>query len=262
MNTSLFGRTALVGGASQGIGAAIARELALLGANVILMARNESKLKEVEATLDRTQGQQHFYIIADTTRPADVKMKVEKCLASGTPIHILVNNTGGPVSGPMIETRVEDIELAFRSHLITSHLLAQTLIEGMKAAGYGRIVNILSTSVKEPLNNLGISNSVRAAVANWGKTLANEIAEYGITVNNVLPGYIKTDRLTYLFGKEAATSQTTIEAIMEKNASLVPAHRLGDPAELAAAVAFLCSPAAAYINGINLPVDGGRLNGL
>lgn len=262
MNLSLNGKNALVGGASQGLGAAIAKELALLGANVTVMARNEIKLKSVVAALDTTQGQQHGFLISDTTRPHEVKAQVEGLVAGGTVFHILINNTGGPASGPMLGTSADDLESAFRSHLITAQLLAQAAVEGMKSAGFGRIINVVSTSVKEPLAGLGISNTVRAAVANWGKTLANEIGQYGITVNNVLPGYTKTDRLNYLFGKQAESGNTSVDAIMDKNAALVPARRLGEPEEFAAAVAFLCSPAAAYINGVNLPVDGGRLAGL
>lgn len=262
MNLDLINKTALVGGASQGLGAAVARELAILGANVVLMARNEAKLQEVLTTLDTAKGQQHAYIIADTTQPDTVKHQVEKYLSSGKKIELFINNTGGPVSGPLINTQAADLETAFRSHLITAHLVVQTLFEGMRSAGYGRIVNIVSTSVKEPINGLGISNTVRAAVANWAKTLANELGPFGITVNNVLPGFIKTDRLGYLFGKQAREGATTIEAIEERNAALVPVRRLGEPEELAAAVAFLCSRAASNINGINLPVDGGKLSSL
>jgi 3-oxoacyl-[acyl-carrier protein] reductase len=262
MNLDLTNKTALVGGASQGLGAAIAKELALLGANIVLMARNESKLKDVAASLDTSKQQEHSYIVADTSEPANVKVKVEKLLETGKRIHILINNTGGPSSGPMTDTKPEDLETAFRSQVITGQVLVQALLEGMKAEGFGRIVNITSTSVKEPITGLGISNTVRAAVANWAKTLAGEIGQFGITVNNVLPGYTKTDRLDYLFGKQAETGSTSAEAIEQKNAAMIPARRLGQPEELAAAVAFLCSPAAAYINGINLPVDGGRLAGL
>lgn len=262
MNIDLTNKTALVGGASQGLGLAVAKELANLGATVIITSRSEEKLKEALKQLSTAKQQQHSFIAADSTQPQQVKEKVEAYLSKNNIIHILVNNSGGPASGPMIETKAEDILTAFQSHLITSHLLAQTLVPGMKKAGYGRIVNIVSTSVKEPIPGLGISNSVRAAVANWAKTLAGEIASYGITVNNVLPGYTKTDRLKYLFGKQAKENNTTIGEIEKRNAAQVPAHRLGEPEDFAQAVAFLCTPAASYINGSNLPVDGGRLAGL
>ncbi len=262
MNLDLTNKTALVCGASQGLGAAVAKELALLGANVIVLARNEEKLKTVIANLDTSKQQQHNYIIADTSMPEDVKVKVEEYVKSGKPIHILVNNTGGPPSGPMMDTKADELETAFRSHLITSHTLAQLLVPGMKQAGYGRIVNIVSTSVKQPINGLGISNTIRAAVANWAKTLANEIGNNGITVNNVLPGFTKTDRINYLFAKQAENANTTVDEIVKRSVSLIPAGRLGEPEEFAAAVAFLCSPAASYINGVNLSVDGGRTGGL
>lgn len=262
MNLDLSGKTALVGGASQGLGAAVAQELAQLGANVILLARNEENLKRVQQTLDTGLKQMHHYIIADTMQPDELVKQVKAYLGADKRVDILVNNTGGPSSGPLLSTPAMELEAAFRSHLITAHLLVQTVVEGMKKEGFGRIINILSTAVKEPIAGLGISNSVRAAVANWSKTLAGELGPFGITVNNVLPGFTKTGRLNYLFGKQAETAGTTTEKIMEKNAELIPVKRLGEPEEFAAAVAFLCSPAAAYINGVNLPVDGGRLAGL
>lgn len=262
MNLNLINKTALVCGASQGLGLAVGKELALLGATVILLARNEDKLKDALNELDVSHQQKHDYIIADTHFPEQVKEQVEQWLSAHKSIDILINNSGGPASGPLLETKAEDLHAAFQSHLITSHLLTQLLVPGMKTSGFGRIVNIVSTSVKEPIVNLGISNTIRAAVANWAKTLATEIGPFGITVNNVLPGYTKTDRLQYLFGNQARQNNTSVEEIERSHAAQIPARRLGEPEELAAAVAFLCSPGAAYINGINLPVDGGRLNGL
>lgn len=262
MNLNLSNKTALVCGASQGLGAAVAKELALLGANVMVLARNETRLQQVVAQLDTRLGQQHAYIVADTTNPGALLEKLNAFLSAGNTIHILVNNSGGPAAGPLLETASSALEEAFQSHLVTSHLLAQAIVPGMKKAGYGRIINIVSTSVKQPINGLGISNTVRAAVANWAKTLANEIAAYGITVNNVLPGYTNTDRLDYLFTKQAGQAACSKEEILQKTIALIPAGRIGEPEEFGAAVAFLCSPAAAYINGINLPVDGGRLGAL
>lgn len=262
MNLDLTGKTALVCGASQGLGAAVAHELALMGANVYLLARNEANLKAVLHSLDTALQQQHGYFVADTSEPSAVASQISDFLSKGHTIDILVNNSGGPASGPLLQTHVEDLEKGFRSHLLTAHTLAQLVVPGMQAKGFGRIINIVSTSVKQPINGLGISNTVRAAVANWAKTLANEIGKYGITVNNVLPGYTKTDRLDYLFGKQAADAGTSVDAIVDKTVAMIPAGRLGEPEEFAAAVAFLCSPAAAYINGINLPVDGGRTGSL
>jgi 3-oxoacyl-[acyl-carrier protein] reductase len=258
MNLDLTNKTALVCGASQGLGLACATELALLGANVIAVSRSEEKLQAVINNFDISKGQHHSYLAMDLSKPDAVKEKVNAFIAEGNVIHILINNAGGPPSAPMIDTDAAEIEKAFRTHVISSHVLTQAVVPGMRNAGYGRIINIVSTSVKQPINGLGISNLVRAAVANWAKTLANEISRFGITVNNVLPGYTNTDRLHYLFSKQANEQGVNKEDITEKMASAIPAGRIGEPAEFGAAVAFLCSPAAAYINGINLPVDGGR----
>lgn len=262
MNLDLTNKTALVCGASQGLGFASATELALMGANIIAVSRDENKLKTAIQKLNTSKGQQHNFLVIDLSNPDEVKQTVSAYLSKGNIIHILINNAGGPPSAPMIETDVAEIEKAFQTHLISSHVLAQLVVPGMKQAGFGRIVNITSASVKQPINNLGISNTVRAAVANWAKTLANEISSFGITINNVLPGYTNTDRLDYLFSKQAAQQGTDKEIIFKRMASTIPAGRLGEPAEFGAAVAFLCSPAASYINGINLPVDGGRTGSL
>jgi 3-oxoacyl-[acyl-carrier protein] reductase len=262
MNLDLSNRTALVCGASQGLGAAVAKELALLGSNIILLARTESNLQKVLQELDISKGQKHQYMVADTSKPLALLEKVNTYLTKGNRIDILVNNSGGPAAGPLMSTSFKEMETAFQSHVGVSHLLAQAIVPGMKEQGFGRIINIVSTSIKQPINGLGISNSIRAAVANWAKTLANEIGGYGITVNNVLPGYTNTDRLEYLFSKQAEYSHVSKETILERTLAFIPAGRLGEPEEFGAAVAFLCSPAAAYINGINLPVDGGRLGTL
>ena len=262
MNLDLTGKTALVCGASQGLGLASATELALLGANVIAASRNEEKLQSAIKGLNISKGQQHRYLVLDLSNPDAVKETITDFIAKGNIINILINNAGGPPSASMIDTGSDEIEKAFRTHVISSHLLAQALVPGMKTAGFGRIINIVSTSIKQPLNGLGISNLVRSAVANWAKTLANEIGESGITVNNVLPGNINTDRLDYLFSKQAADNGVAQETIVKKATSLIPAGRIGETNEFGAAVAFLCSPAASYINGINLPVDGGKTGSL
>lgn len=262
MNLNLTNKTALVCGASQGLGFACATELALMGANIIAASRDENKLQSAIQKLDTSKGQQHNFLVMDLSNPDAVKQTVSSFLAKDNVIHILINNAGGPPSAPMIETNAAEIEKAFRTHLISSHVIAQLVFPGMKKAGFGRIVNITSASVKQPINGLGISNTVRAAVANWAKTLANEISSFGITVNNVLPGYTNTDRVDYLFEKQAAEQGINKGDIFKRMATSIPAGRLGEPAEFGAAVAFLCSPAAAYINGINLPVDGGRTGSL
>ena len=261
MNLSLLGKNALVGGASAGIGRAVAVELASLGANVTLLARTESSLQEATTSLDTSQGQRHGYIVADFS---DSKSLLEKvtALLERQPVHILINNTGGPPGGPIAEASGEAFLMAFHNHLLCNQLLAQAVLPGMKVAGYGRIVNIISTSVKEPIDNLGVSNTTRWAVAAWAKTWASEVGRFGITVNNVLPGYTRTGRLVEIIEKRAAASGQTIPETEEQFKNQVPARRFAEPAEIAAAVAFLASQAAGYVNGINLPVDGGRTRSL
>lgn len=258
MDLNLTGKTALVCGSTQGIGKAAAMELAALGASVVLLARSESSLKEVVQELPVRAGQQHQYVSADFSNPAQVSEAIHQYLAKGHRIHILVNNTGGPPGGPIVNATIEAFESAFRQHLECNHLLVQALVEGMKQEGYGRIINVISTSVKQPLKGLGVSNTIRAAVANWSKTLSVELAPFGITVNNVLPGATSTARLDSILGNRSKQTGLTYESIEKEMLHEIPAARFGKPEELGAAIAFLASPAAAYINGINLPVDGGR----
>lgn len=261
MNLSLKGKTALVCGSTQGIGKASAIELALLGASCVLLARDEKKLAEAVKDLDVSAGQKHHYIAADFQHPHQVKEKTEAYTKANT-IHILVNNTGGPDSGPIVKADIEEFRIAFNNHLICNHILMQAVLEGMKKEKYGRIINIISTSVKIPLKNLGVSNTIRAAVANWSKTLAGEVAPFGITVNNVLPGATGTQRLETLMKNKSAKTGTGIAEIQKDIISEIPMGRVAEPSEIAAAVAFLASPAASYITGINVPVDGGRTGSL
>lgn len=259
MNIQLHPYTAMVCGSTQGIGRACAQELASLGARVILVARDESKLQQVLQQLPTPQGVAHSYLVADFSNPETVKRSVAEFFAENKgPIHILVNNTGGPAAGKASEAVEAQFIAAFQQHLICNHIMATTCIPGMREAGYGRIINIISTSVKAPLPNLGVSNTIRAAVANWAKTLANELGAFGITVNNVLPGATKTERLTGIISANASRTGNAIDAVEQKMLEEIPMKRFGAPEEIANAVAFLASPAAAYINGINLPVDGGR----
>lgn len=258
MNLDLTNRTALVCGSTQGLGYASAAELALLGCHIILMARNEDKLKEVIQRLDTSKGQKHQWLVADFADTHSVKTTIDG-FVKDNPIHILVNNTGGPAGGPALTAKPEEFLSAFNNHLINNHNLTQAVVPGMKQAGFGRIINIISTSVKSPIPGLGVSNTIRAAVANWAKTLATELGPFGITVNNVLPGFTKTVRADYVIASKAKASNTSAEEVMKNLVAEIPTGRIGEPEEFGAAVAFLCSPAAAYINGINLPVDGGRL---
>ncbi len=262
MNLDLTGKTAVVGGSTQGIGLASARELASLGATVFLLSRNEEKLKNAVTTLSTEKGQKHGYIVADYSQPEGVKAAVSEWLNAGNTAHILVNNTGGPPAGPAHQADIQEFYNAFEAHLVNNHNLVQLLLPGMKSAGYGRIVNIISTSVKIPLNGLGVSNTIRGAVANWSKTLANELGQFNITVNNVLPGATETERLTSIIENKAQKTGASQEDVSQKMTGQVPMNRFAKPEEVANAVAFLASPAASYINGINVPVDGGRTGSL
>lgn len=258
MNLDFTGKRALVCGASQGIGRAVAEELARLGASISLCGRNPESLKTVQSQLHQGESQDHRVVIADFTDPEAVKSAVTAHLDVAGVIHILINNTGGPAPGPAHLAEPAAFLAAFSQHLICNQILVQALLPGMKASGYGRIINVISTSVKQPIPNLGVSNTVRGAVANWAKTLAGELGVFGITVNNVLPGATNTARLAAIIDNKAAkTGKTRDEVIAEEKAG-IPLRRFAEASEFADAVAFLASPSAAYITGINLPVDGGR----
>ncbi len=261
MNLDLTNKNALVCGSSAGIGKASAIELASLGATITLVARNEEKLKAVLTELPSKDSQSHEYIIADFDNPLELKEKLSDAVQNKT-FHILVNNTGGPKGGPIFSADVLEFEKAFSQHLICNQILVQAVVPGMKQAGYGRIINIISTSVKQPIDGLGVSNTIRGAVASWSKTLANELGQFGITVNNILPGFTATDRLDDIVANAAKKSNKTETEASEFMKNLVPAKRFAQPEEIAFAVAFLASEAASYINGINLPVDGGRTKSL
>ena len=237
-------------------------ELSNLGASIILVARNEDSLTSVLEELDISKNQKHSYLIADFDNPNKLKNKITDFVNNNTPIHILINNSGGPKPGPIINANVQDFTNAFNRHLICNHILVQALVPNMKKIGFGRIINITSTSVKQPIKGLGISNTIRGAVANWAKTLSFELGEYGITVNNILPGYTDTQRLQEIFLDKSKKSNFDIESIISDAHSQIPLGRFADPKETAKAICFLASEDAAYINGINLPVDGGRLSTL
>lgn len=262
MDIDLTGKHALVCGASQGIGLATARMLAGLGADVTLLARREDVLCTIVGQLPtRSAAQAHGWISVDTSDLDRLRSQVE-ALAAGRAVHILVNNSGGPPPGTILGAEVSSFETAYRQHLLANHVLAEALVPGMERDGYGRIVNVISTSVKEPLAGLGVSNTTRWAVASWAKTLATELAPKGITVNNVLPGSTETPRIDQIIETRAAKTGRSRDEVHADMVAEIPMRRFARPEETAAAIAFLCSPAAAYITGVNLPVDGGRTRSL
>jgi 3-oxoacyl-[acyl-carrier protein] reductase len=261
MDLNLAGKHALVCGASEGIGRAAAHELALLGADVTVLSRRADALERVVADLPRGAGQGHGFVAGDVSRHAELRAQVQ-ALAAGKPVHVLVNNTAGPPGGPLQSADADAILEAFTRHLLASHLLVQAVLPGMRTDGWGRIVNVVSTSVREPIPGLGVSNTVRGAIAGWAKTLSRELAADGITVNNVLPGFTRTGRIEQIVRDRAGKdgiAEAEVEAAMRRT---VPAGRFAEPREVAAAIAFLCSPAAGYINGVSLAVDGGRMQSI
>ena len=258
MDLNLKNKNALVCGSTQGIGKATAILLAEEGVNVTLIARNEEKLKAVLAELPN-ENQCHSYLIADFSKPNELKKVLEE---SQLQFHILVNNTGGPAGGPIFNAKIEEFESAFTQHLKCNHVLVQSLVPFMKTQCYGRIVNVISTSVKQPLDGLGVSNTIRGAVASWSKTLANELGEFGITVNNILPGATGTGRLKEIINNKAVKTGKPFDAVAEAMKNASPAKRFAEPEEVAAAIVFLTSEKASFINGINVPVDGGRTKSL
>ncbi|MEX1826558.1 SDR family oxidoreductase [Luteibacter sp. CQ10] len=261
MDLRLTGRHALVCGASQGIGRATAFELAELGASVTLLSRSAEALKALAAELPGGQpGQNHRYVAVDMLDTDALARAVAEVVGDHA-VHILVNNSGGPPGGPVWSAEPEAFLAAYRQHVIAAQVVTQACLPGMRQAHYGRIVNVISTSVKEPIHNLGVSNTVRAATAGWAKTLSAEVAAEGITVNNILPGYTRTSRLESLVDASVKAGRSRDEVERGLLAS-VPAGRFGDPAEVAALIAFLASPAAGYINGTSIAVDGGRTRSL
>jgi len=258
MHLSLEGKTALVCGSSQGIGKACAIGLAKAGARIVLFSRNNEAMASVLQELHVFNPINHEFLVADFSKPFLVSEAINHYLSKGEQIDILINNIGGPASGPIIDAGIEEFRNAFEQHLINNHILAQACISNMKKNKFGRIINIVSTSVKQPLPNLGVSNTIRAAVGNWAKTMANELGAFGITVNNVLPGATSTARLSTIIAAKAENKGISEASVSQEMLAEIPAKRFGRPDEIANAVVFLASNEASYINGINLPVDGGR----
>lgn len=261
MDLDLSGKHALVCGASEGIGRAAAHELALLGASVTVLARRAEALQAVVDALPARNGQRHGRITADVSQ-TDVLAEKVGALAAERRIDILVNNTGGPPGGPVAGATPDAFVQAFTRHLLANQVLAQAVLPGMQAAGWGRIVNVVSTSVREPIPGLGVSNTTRGAVAAWAKTLSREVASQGVTVNNVLPGFTETGRIAQIVGDRARNTGKSEQQVADGMKATVPAARFARPEEVAAAIAFLCSPAADYINGVSLAVDGGRMQSI
>lgn len=262
MDISLVGRRALVCGASQGIGKAIAHELASNGASVVLLARNQQALEDLSRSLSTSHGQRHSVLVVDMTNEVELITGVHNIVDSGGAIHILVNNTAGPAGGPLVESPVDNLRNAFEQHILTAHQLTKILTPGMTSCGYGRIINIVSTSVKIPIDGLGVSNTIRGAMASWSKTMANELASKGITVNNVLPGATETDRLQTIIERNARARGLAEEQIRAHMLAEIPVGRFAQPSDIANAVGFLASAAASYITGTSIIVDGGRTRSL
>lgn len=258
MDIDLRGKRAVVCGASKGIGRAAATELAACGASVTLLSRHIEALEEVRDGLAASGDQAHHVLAVDFLDTDDLKDNIDAYIADMGPVHILVNNSGGPPAGPAHTAHVGDFVRAFTQHLLGGHIMMQAVLPSMKSEGYGRIINVISTSVKQPITGLGVSNTIRGAVANWAKTLAGELGPMGITVNNVLPGATDTERLAEIMQGKADKAGKTLEEVLEAQKHGIPMRRFADPSETGQAIAFLASPAAGYINGINLPVDGGR----
>ena len=259
LTTRLDNLNALVCGATSGIGKSAAIEFAELGANVTIFARNVDKLKDTLNLLNNDKNQSHQILVGNFDNSDQIKFIIENHIKDGNNYHILINNSGGPKGGPITDADTNEFLKAFNRHLICNHILFQSLIEGMKSNSYGRIINIISTSVKQPIPGLGVSNTIRGAVASWAKTLSFEIANHGITVNNILPGFTDTERLSSLIREKANSKNISSDMVADTMKSTVPSNRFGHPEETAKAIAFLASPSANYINGVSLAVDGGRL---
>ena len=260
LTTSLKGKNALICGSTAGIGKSVALEFAQMGVNVTLFSRNEDKLKLVIESMDCLDNQKHRLLVGDFNHPDNIQSIINNDISQGNIYHILINNSGGPKGGPIVEANKTEFLEGFNRHLICNHILSKALLVGMKSEQYGRIINIISTSVKQPIQGLGVSNTIRGAVASWSKTFSFEVSKWGITVNNILPGFTETKRLSSLIASKVKSSNQTEDEIVHDMKNQIPAGRFGTPEEIAKAIAFLASPAAGYINGVNLAVDGGRLS--
>ena len=261
MKLSLINKHAIVCGSTDGIGKASALLLAKQGCEITLVARSQDKLDKTQSELNKDHNQMHYSVCADFDNSMDLKKKIKMHMRSlGRSVDILVNNSGGPHGGPLIEADEDEFRVAFERLLIGNHIMAKAVVPGMKDKGVGRIVNIISTSVKQVIPGLGVSNTIRGSVAQWGKTLALELGEHGICVNNILPGYTATDRLKYLAESKANSLGVDIEDIRNKWAENTSLKRIGNVDEVANTVLFLASDESSYVTGHNFSVDGGRFS--
>ena len=261
MKINLNGYQAVVGGSSRGLGLAVANQLAASGAQITLMARNESKLQAIRQKLPTPNGQQHDYLVVDYADFPGFERKVTDFFESKS-VDILINNTNGPAPGTVLQKGIDEYQQAFDLLFKSYHLLTHLLLPRMHANGYGRIINLSSTSVKEPIPNLALSNTIRTAVISWAKSLSREVAPFGITVNNLLTGSFDTERITEILKAQSDQTGASLEKLMEEKRSKIPAGRFGKPEEFGYLVAFLASPMAGYINGASIPIDGGYLTAL
>lgn len=259
---SLQDKCAVVCGATRGIGRACAEAFARQGAQVTLVARDEALLESVRGGLARGAGQNHSAIRVDFREPADVTATCERFVSAGGSADILLNNTGGPAPGAIFDAQSDDFLAAMKMHVLCNQALVRAFVPGMKQRRFGRIINIISTSVRQPIPNLGVSNTTRAAVAAWAKTLAGELAPFGITVNSILPGYTATERLQALIEHRARQSNQDAKAVAAAMEADIPVRRFATAEEIAAAAVFLASPEASYVTGVSLPVDGGRISAI
>ena len=252
----LKGKTAVISGAAgvRGIGFKTAQLFAEHGARVAILDLDAKAAESAACSI----GPDHLGLACDVADHAACQSAIAAVVKAFDHIDILINNTGGPAAGMIFDATENEFEMAFAQHVICNHILAKHIVPGMKSKGYGRIINIISTSVRIPLENLGVSNTIRGAVASWSKSMSNELAQYGITVNNLLPGFIATTRLDAVAIHFSEKAHVTKEEMVARMQSSVPAKRFGEPKEIAAVAAFLASPAASYVNGVSIPVDGGR----
>ncbi len=260
-NTSLKNKTALVCGGSDGLGYGAAQQFATAGAELVIVGRSEKKLQEKKAILDNINGKNNRLLILDFDHLDTVQATISE-LVDKVSIHILVNNCGGPPPGKLVDADSNALLKAFNQHIIASHIISSLVIPGMKESGYGRIINIISTSVRQPIPGLGVSNTIRGAMASWSKTLSHELASTGITVNNILPGTTKTSRLDNIINARQKRFNISLEEATEQMLNEIPLGRFAEVVEISKAILFLASPDASYITGTNLQVDGGKIKSI